>query len=129
MNINQAFPSTYLKSSDLGTAQPTVVIDRVEIESIGRDKEQKPVLYFVGKEKGLVLNKTNARKITELAGSSDTEHWHGVKVKLYATETQFGSETVECVRVKAALAAPTPPRPATPTPISSEPVDEGEIPF
>jgi hypothetical protein len=82
MNIDSAFPSNYLKASDLGDAQPVVTIDRVEVEAVGRDKEMKPVVYFRGKEKGIVLNKTNAKKIADLTGSKDTEDWSGCKVRI-----------------------------------------------
>lgn len=102
MNIHDAFPSNYLKASDLGEAQPMVQIDRVEMEPVGRDKEMKPIVYFKGKQKGLVLNKTNSKKIAEIASSPDTEDWVGVSVKLFATETEFAGETVECIRIKAA---------------------------
>lgn len=115
MNIDSAFPSNYLKASDLGDAQPTVTIERIEVEPIGRNKEIKPVLYFAGKEKGLVLNKTNAKKIAELTGSKDTDDWSGCQVRIYATETEFGGETVECIRVKAAGKAVKP---------KSKPVEE-----
>lgn len=101
MNINESFPSNYLKASDLGTNAPIVTIDRVEHEAVGREREMKAVLYFQGKEKGVVLNKTNARKITELAGTPETEEWVGFKIRLFATTTEFGGETVECIRVKA----------------------------
>lgn len=100
MNINDAFPSNYLKASDLGEVQPVCTIDRVELEPVGRDKEIKPIVFFKSKQKGLVLNKTNSKKIAEIAGSPDTDDWSGVAVKLYATETEFGGETVECIRIK-----------------------------
>ena len=102
MNINDAFPSNYLKASDLGDVQPVCTIDRVEIEPVGRDREMKPIVFFKSKQKGLVLNKTNSKKIAEIAGSPDTDDWPGVAVKLYATETEFGGETVECIRIKSA---------------------------
>lgn len=127
MNIDSAFPSNYLKASDLGTSAPVVTIDRLEVEPIGRNKEMKPVLYFVGKEKGLVLNKTNAKKIAELTGSKDTDDWHGCQIRIYATETEFSGETVECIRVKAAGAAQR-PKPA-PAPEPVEALDVDEIPF
>lgn len=102
MNINESFPSAYLKASDLGSNQPVVTIDRVEHEPVGREKEMKAVIYFTGKEKGVVLNKTNAKKITDLVGSPETDDWAGFKIRLFATTTEFGGETVECIRVKAA---------------------------
>jgi len=132
MNIDTAFPSNYLKASDLGEAQPVVTIDRMEVEPIGRNKEMKPVLYFVGKEKGVVLNKTNAKKIADVLGSKDTDDWAGGKVRLYATETEFAGETVECIRIKAAGVAAKPkpkPVPVAPPPDDDAPIEDDEIPF
>jgi len=117
-SIDAVFPSNYLKASDLGDAAPVVTIQKLEIEAIGRNKEMKPVLYFKGKDKGLVLNKTNANKIATLVGSRDTDQWRGKKVRLYATETEFGGETVECIRIKAANAPEPEPEP------EPEPVDD-----
>jgi hypothetical protein len=129
VNIDSAFPSNYLKASDLGDKSPVVTIDRIEVEPIGRDREMKPVIYFQGKEKGLVLNKTNAKKIAELTGSKDTDDWTGCQVRIYATETEFGGETVECIRVKApGVAAKAAPKP-TPKPEPVHELEEDEIPF
>lgn len=131
-NINDAFPSNYLKASDLKGAQVVVTIDRVEFEEVGRDKEEKPVIYFTGKTKGVVLNKTNARKITEITGSAITEEWRGHAVVLYPTETEFAGETVECIRVKPVAKAkmsrmtPAPP----PPPVDhGAPIDDDDVPF
>lgn len=125
-NINDAFPSNYLKASDLKGNEPVVTIERVAFEPVGRQREMKAVLYFAGKEKGLVLNKTNATKITQLTGSPETDDWAGMRIKLYPTETEFGGESVECIRIKAAsngrpVAPPPPPPPSDDT--------DDEIPF
>ena len=58
MDINAAFPGEFLKAADLQGRQAAVVIDRVEMQKVGDD--HKPVAYFQGKDRGLVLNKTNA---------------------------------------------------------------------
>jgi hypothetical protein len=128
MNINDAFPSNYLKASDLGEAQPVVTIDRVEMEPVGRSKEMKPVVYFAGKQKGMVLNKTNSKKIAEIASSPDTDEWHGVAVKLYATEVDFQGETVEAIRVKAATngKAAAKPKPAA---VPEYDINDDLVPF
>lgn len=125
MNIDSAFPSNYLKASDLGDKSPVVTIDRIEVEPIGRDREMKPVIYFQGKDKGLVLNKTNAKKIAELTGSKDTDDWSGCQIRIYATETEFAGETVECIRIKAAAVAAKP----KPKPEPLEEMDDSEVPF
>lgn len=140
-NINDAFPSKYLKTSDLGGHEPIVTIDRVEWEPVGRDRDMKAVLYFVGKKKAIVLNKTMANKLTEITGSAITEEWHGQQVKLFASEATFGGDTYDVVRLKAAtngkpkmqrMTKPDPPPP--PSPVEDE-FDDGheltdeEIPF
>ena len=135
-NIHDAFPSKYLRASDLGGASPVVTIDRVDFEPVGRTREMKGVIYFVGKTKGLVLNKTNATKIAEVVGSFETDDWPTSRVQLYATEVEFQGETVETIRCKAPVSArKSAPKPAPkPDPIpvpesDSEMVDDSEIPF
>ena len=66
MRISAAFPSKYLKAADLQGKQVTVVMSHVTMETIGDD--ERPVLYFKGKDKGLVLNKTNANTIADAFG-------------------------------------------------------------
>lgn len=138
-NINDAFPSNYLKASDLAGNQVVVTIDRVEFELVGREREEKAVVYFLGKTKGVVLNKTNAKKITEIAGSALTEEWHGVAIVLFPTETEFGGETVECIRIKPVQKArmqrmtkpevQAPPPPATNGSNDLTDIPDDEIPF
>lgn len=104
MNVNDAFPSKFLKADDLGRHEPIVEIEDVYALSVHGhgSKVSKLVVTFVGKAKGLVLNKTNATTIAEILGSPETETWRGRAIRLYATTTKFGNETVSCVRVKAA---------------------------
>ncbi len=132
-NIADAFPSKYLKAGDLHDMEPIVTIDRVSFEPVGRDKEMKAVLYFKGKEKGLILNKTNANKITELLKSGITEEWQGQRIRLYVTETNFGSDLVDCIRIKTASPNGPAPKPQPkPAPHPDTPVTElsdDDIPF
>lgn len=98
MNIDAAFPSKYLKAADLGAARPVVTIASVSMEEVGDDK--LPVLKLVGKDKAIVLNRTNANMIAEIAGTSETDAWRGVRIQLYATKTDFGGKRVDCVRIE-----------------------------
>lgn len=138
-NINDAFPSKFLSAHDLRGAEPIVTMDRVAYEPVGTDEEMKAVLYFRGKDKGLVLNKTNAYKITELMRSAITEEWAGQKIRLFATETQFAGKTVPCIRVKAAPSAghgsqppqstpAPPPHPSEPF-VGPDEITDSDIPF
>lgn len=97
MNINSAFPSTYLKAADLQGRRVAVTIAGVVIEEIGG--EHKPIVKFVGKDRGIVLNKTNAAMIAEIANSAETDDWAGVKVVLYPTKTDYQGKRVDCIRV------------------------------
>lgn len=127
-NINDAFPSNYLKASDLKGRAVVVEIDRVEFEPVGQKKEMKPILYFAGKDKGLVLNKTNAAKIISLLGTEETEEWGGNSIAIYPTETSFQGDMVDCIRVKA-VAIPRNGRPAPAQQPVEEPITDDDIPF
>lgn len=102
MDIDAAFPSKYIKASDLQGREVTVAMSQVVIEAVGRNNsDKKPVLYFQGKEKGLVLNKTNSRAISAVYGG-DTSRWMGQPVVLYPAMTDFSGEQVPCIRIRAA---------------------------
>lgn len=117
MNVNTAFPSKYLKAADLGDTQPVVTISHVEIEEVGQDKEKRPVCYFQGKVKGVVLNRSNANSITAISGTPETDEWPGVQVQLYVAVVSFRGEEVEAIRMRAPKVAPKPrPAPVPPPP-------------
>jgi hypothetical protein len=103
-NINEAFPSNYIKAADLKGRQVSVKMDRAEYEMIGNDK--KLILYFVGKDKGMVLNKTNANNIATIYGD-DTDSWRDQEIVLFEAMVDFQGKTVPAIRVK----APARPRP------------------
>jgi hypothetical protein len=133
MDIGGAFPSNYIKAADLKGRSTVVEIDRVEFEPVGKDKEMKPVVYFAGKEKGMVLNKTNASKIVSITGSSQTEDWAGSSILIYPTETEFAGETVDCVRIKPVPAQARASQRPAPMPVEQEqpaaPLTDDDIPF
>lgn len=97
MRVSDAFPSTYLKATDLQGRTAAVKIDRYTIEDIGDDR--KPVLYFVGKDKGLVLNKTNANEIA-FAYGDDMDDWGGKDIELFAMQVSYQGKTMPGLRVR-----------------------------
>jgi hypothetical protein len=101
MLISAEYPSKYLKSDDLQGKQIKLIMSHVDREKISEDS--RPVLYFKGIEKGLVLNKTNSYKIKETYGD-DTEEWAGQPIILFAIMTDFKGETVQGIRVRAPTA-------------------------
>jgi hypothetical protein len=97
MNINSAFPSTYLKAADLQGKSVTLTMDHVTMEDIGGD--QKPVLYFQGTERGIVLNKTNTSIISEMYGY-ETDDWVGKKITIHPARVEFQGRIVDAIRVR-----------------------------
>ena len=101
MNINQCFPSDYLRAVDLGHGRDyEMVMDRVELREMDgqKGKEDKPVLFFQGAKKGLVLNKTNATTIQQAHGP-ETENWSGQTVVLHVVQERAFGELTDCIRV------------------------------
>jgi len=134
MRISTSFPSEYLRAADLQGREITVLIDRVEIRDLGGDP--KPVLFFEGKSRGLVLNKTNGNVIADVYGD-ETDDWTGKPVVLYEALVDFQGRRVPAIRVRVPrrpdVAAPPPARRPAPPPVeptrAREPTVDDEIPF
>lgn len=111
MNVNEVFPSNYLKAADLQGKEIPVLIDRVEMESFGQD--QKAIVYFRNKQKGVVLNKTNAMNIAGAYGN-DTDGWVNQPVVLFSVWTDFQGKSVQAIRIRPGTVgqqkAPPPPQ-------------------
>ena len=132
MNINDAFPGAYLKATDLQGRAAAVIIESCTIEKMGEDT--RPVLHFQGKDKALVLNKTNANTVVERYGE-ETDAWTGKPLTVYPTTTDYQGKRVACLRVRVPL-GPPPPVVAPPAAPGSWPNDEvldpsedSDIPF
>lgn len=130
MNINSAFPSKYLKASDAEEGDLVLTIARVKMETIGQGAkaDQKPVVYFTEHDKGMVLNKTNAKMIASIAKSDDTDEWTGAKVRIIATEVEFQGDLVMSLRIRSVKkSGKEAPAGANHDPIEAP--DEDSIPF
>ena len=130
MNINQAFPSKYLKAGDLGI--PVVAVIATVVMEKMQEGGEKPVMSFSGTEKTLVLNKTNSRIIEKLHGA-DTDRWKGRRIELFATTTEFKGDVVDCIRVRAPQSVPEEPDMPEPKRQESQSEaynqDPNEVPF
>jgi hypothetical protein len=108
---------SFLKTEDLQGRAVRAVIEAVLIEEVRGDDgvEKKLVAHFVGKDKALILNRTNCESIEGIVGSDDFSAWAGHQVVLYPTTTKFGPKTVPCLRIRA-VQAPAPVVPPPPPP-------------
>ncbi len=98
-NIDDLYQSDskWLTAADLQGKEIKLVISDGKKEDVG-DKA-KWVVYFAGKEKGLVLNVTNARMIGDSYGK-ETDGWPNKEVVLYPTKTDYQGKLVDCIRVR-----------------------------
>jgi hypothetical protein len=106
-NLNDLYPSKYIKAADLGGQTHSVTIDRLDIQPMP-DGKKKPVLYFKAREKGLVLNKTNATTIGYQFGN-DTNLWRGERIDLFATRVSGPNGMVDGIRVRPVSRQAAPP--------------------
>jgi hypothetical protein len=105
VKISEQFPSKYLKASDLAGKEPQLKIGSVCQEEVGQEREKKMVVYFEGKQRGMVLNRTNAERLSHKFGD-DTDGWAGQSVQLYSEVVHFQGKTVDGLRVRPVAAAP-----------------------
>jgi hypothetical protein len=102
MNIGNAFPSKYLKASDLQGGEFTLTIANVVMTDVspgGQGAEERPVIHFEETEKALVLNKTNALEIAS-EYTDETDDWTGKRLVLYCARVQFQGRVVDGLRVR-----------------------------
>ena len=100
MNVNDFFSSKYLGAADLNGASHVVQISRVDSETM-QDGKKKPALYFVDKEKALLVNKTNALTIAARLGPNMND-WIGHSIELFSMMVQGPNGPVQGIRVRVA---------------------------
>lgn len=97
--------SDYLKAEQLPPGREVgVTISGYEL--IELDNKKKVLLKFQGKEKGLVLNKTNAVAISHVYGP-DCNLWAGQPLFLFSTKVDYAGQMVDAIRVRVPLQAAT----------------------
>lgn len=127
-NVNEKFAGRFLKANvDVHEDQPlNVTISEVteELVGVGRDAENKLIVWFRELDKGLVLNKTNATTIANLYGP-ETDDWAGKRITLFWAVTEYQGKPCDSIRVRSKAPADRKPAAARP----KAPVEEifGEV--
>lgn len=98
--VSQTYQSgDWLKSDDLkrpdgSYGRVEAVIAKVDLTQVKKDRNSDQMIdrlevHFVGKDKCLLLNKTNAGNIAMMYGD-DTDNWTGKTIGITVHQTQMG---------------------------------------
>lgn len=107
MNVNQMFPSKYVRGAELA-GPVTVTIDHLAQEEVwrpGEGKAQAVVMYCQNAKRGVVLNRVLALQIAEAVGEPDTDAWQGKRVVLYPAPMTVAGRAVVAIRARKANGA------------------------
>jgi len=102
MRRDEAFPAKFLKAADVKEAPLFAVISYVEMETVGQgtDSKSKPVMYFEGHDRPMVVNATNWDALADAYGD-DSDGWAGHKIKIRCARTHYAGKAVDGLRVEA----------------------------
>ena len=103
MNIYDSFPSKYLRCADLQGRTISAQIADVVTEQMGKD--MRPVIYFTGKQKGLVINKTKAMLLADAWGP-ETPNWIGRQVSLRPDKALYEGKVTDAIAISPVFQQP-----------------------
>lgn len=106
MNVNDIFPSKYLKAHDLGGKSFTLTIRAASLEKVGHGQEQelKLAIAFEKATKMMLINRTNAMIIASLYGP-ETDQWIGKAVIVYSARVKAFGAWHDALRIKEQIPA------------------------
>lgn len=122
--VKDMIQSKFLRKEDFDEDQVCTIKD-CKLEQVGKDDspEERWVLYFRERDKGMVLNITTIR-VLEQAYGGDTDHWVGNKVMVYVDpNVSFGGKVVGGLRLR------TPKKQAVKAPEAKAEAFDDDIPF
>jgi hypothetical protein len=90
-SVGDLFRGRFVTGQDLVEGPMTVELTRWSMEKLPLGGERVVVWFRDGNdERGLPLNKTNARRLSEIFGSDALEDWKGKRVVLFLDESVQG---------------------------------------
>lgn len=102
MDATKLCPSPHIEAAELNGADKVVTIKKVGFSEVGEEKVNKGVIYYEEFDRGMVINRTNVKRIIAMLGN-ETDEWVGKKIALYPSETDWQGRTVPCIRVREKL--------------------------
>jgi hypothetical protein len=97
MKFHEAFPSRFIKATDLDRDQ-VFTISEITSEVVG-DGVERRCLAFEETSKTLPLNRCNWIRCSELIEKEDDSQWIGAKIRLVKKRVPFKGDLVDAVRV------------------------------
>ena len=105
--------------ADLPGGELILTIKRVRAGEIVREggaKDKRPIIDFnEPNTKPMVCNATNAKTISKLAGSRDTDRWANVRIILFVDKAMRGGSMEPCLRIRDYAPKDSKPQPSQPT--------------
>jgi hypothetical protein len=104
MDVNQMYPSRFLKGAEL-RGPVTVTISAIRKEQTYKPGEGQTdifVLYCERASRGVVLSKPLAFSIAQALGEPDTDQWTGRAVTLYPQPMRVAGRDLIAIRARAA---------------------------
>jgi len=93
--------SKFLKADDLKGQAIKVKIKDSKVEAMTQDPngDQKLVIYFEGKDKGVALNQTNWKILAGTFGN-DSDEWNGKEIELFSMMVDYQGKMVPALRLR-----------------------------
>ena len=102
-SVSELYPSRWVKAADLNGKAVTVKVTDVMVEPVhtpGGETKTAAVLTFEGKQKRLILNKTQCRAMVAITGSEKFGDWVGAIVQLAPAKAPNGKATIAIQSVR-----------------------------
>lgn len=97
-SFREIFPDKWLKPAVIAGHRPRVVIEHIEVVEVfnpaAKRHQRKLAVKFYGKEKRLLLNKTQCLALAAICRTDDYDDWHGFEVVLSVSKAPNGSDTI-----------------------------------
>jgi len=95
--VSDVYPSPWLRPEDLAGAARRVQVESVDVQGFRQrdgSTQEKIVVGFLGKQKRMICNVTQARALAEIAGSEEIDRWAGAQVVLTPARATNGKLTI-----------------------------------